>query len=257
MHKSIHKTIRHHNFENSSTPIDSSLDHYNNDWEEEYAELSKYKSNSLSSIELGYNTTLRYFYFYSFLCRIRDIKDYDEFIDINGERVKVALTVTAADKQAISEDLNFLEEIKKENGKLNYTPIQMRASTNYFRYFVKKYYNELLSAEVEALKIVPCQLNEDGNDIIILPGWFVVYGDGGEKINRIRCAVPAIINKLDYLERKAKEDEERVVQSNEIGKDGGDIDLAINHNSKTYSASRYYQCDTTPYKNDVDNDRKS
>lgn len=270
IHKSIHRSISRHQFCNKSTSIDVWLQHYNDDWKDEYDALkeamsemiaestyAKSTNDSKTNIELEYNTVLRYFYFVCLLRMIRDIEKYKTVVEINGSSVKVALIVTNNDKKAINDDLNFLaKQINTNNGTSGDTlDKEARASCDYLKYFVHKYEEKLLNMDVEALKKVPIKLNDKGNGFIIYPGWFVVYGDGAEKISRIRCASPAIINKLDMLEQM--EDEEERKELNDIDIDDNDIDLAIHRNSRMYSSMRYYQCDRTPYRNDTSNNRKS
>ena len=261
IHQSIYKSIRCHQYCNKSTSIDIWLQHYNEDWTAEYDKLSKIKNihSLMSSIELGYSTVVRYFYFYSLLCRIRDLENYPT-IDVNGRAIKIALIVSNADKEAMINDLNFLNEVKNNtpnkntNSKGPAKKLRLRVLCHYFRYFVNKYYQQLLTSEVSALKEVPVKLNAESGEIEIYPGWFIVYGDGAEKITRLRCAYPAILGKLDYIMKTADDEKAKV---NEIDEDNDDIDLAINHNSRLYSSQRYYECDNTPYFNDIDNKKKS
>ena len=265
IHQSIHKSIRNHQYCNKSTSIDIWLQHFNEDWQSDYDKLSKIKNitHLITSLELGYNTTLRYFYWYTLLCRIRDIENHPT-IDINGKKIRIALMVTDEDKDKISKDLKLLQVVKekstpkksskkkstsnrlrkkkstpnrtakkksttttprkkkltskvpatktsppittaeknksKASTKKKAPPTEVRASCNFFAHFVNKYYEELMTSEVAALKEVPVRINESG-EIEIYPGWFIVYGDGGEKISRLRCAYPAICSKLDYMLR--------------------------------------------------------
>lgn len=285
MHQSIHRSIRNHQYCNKATSISIWLNHFNDDFRANYDELSKIKDldRLLPSVELGYSYTLRYFYFYSLLCRIRDIENYDS-IDINGRSVKVALVVTNDDKQEMEEELKLLTKIKDDemrndkttndeakdaetingetmNGEAKGNEAEdaeskIRSQQQYFGFYVRKYYKELITTPVEELKEVPVRINEDG-EIEIYPGWFILYGDGGEKITRIRCAYPAILGKLDYIIEIKKDDADHEVIVNDIEKDNDDIDLAINNDARKYSIQRYYECEASPCFNDPDNNRKS
>ena len=70
----------------------------------------------IKTVELGYSFTLRCFYLYSLLCRIRDIENYGS-IDINGRRVKIALMVTAKDNEDMENELELLNNIKNDENK--------------------------------------------------------------------------------------------------------------------------------------------
>ena len=143
------------------------------------------------------------------------------------------------------------------------------SSIHLFGYFVRKFENELLNQPTDAISKVPVRLNGDGV-IEIFPGWFIVYGDGAEKITRLRCSYPQILSKLDYIQQLSAEamakqalnqnDEDEITDEtniNDIGEDHGAIDLTKNNNSFKYSKQRYYECANSPYCNDPDNQRKS
>ena len=259
IHQSVHESIKCHQYCNKSTSIDIWLQHFNEDWTAEYNELSNIPdiNSFISSIKLGYCTVLRYFYFYSLLCRIRDIENY-KTIDINGRAIKIALIISNADKEAMIEETELMDKVKNNSLNKNTNSKQkaqkIRASNHYFKYFVNKYNQQLLTSEVNALKQVPVKENDETGDIEIYPGWFIVYGDGAEKITRLRCAYPAVLGKLDYMMKMVNDEEAKI---NDIEIDNDDIDLTINYNSRLYSTQRYYECDNTPYYNDRDNERKS
>ena len=259
IHQSIYKSIESHQYCNKSTSIDVWLQHFNEDWSAECDELSKIPNicSFISSIKLGYNTLRRYFYFYSLLRRIRDVENY-QTININGRAIKIALIISNADKKGMINDLNFLDTAKNNSPNKNTNSKKkaqkLRASHHYFRYFVNKYYQQLITSEVAALKKVPVKKNDESGEIEIYPGWFIVYGDGAEKITRLRCAYPAILAKLDYMMEMINDEECKI---NEIEMDNDDIDLTINHNSSLYSTQRYYECANSPCFNDPDNDKKS
>ena len=189
IHQSIHKSIKCHQYCNKSTSIDIWLQHFNEDWMPEYDKLSKIKDihSLISSIKLGYATLKRYFYFYSLLCRIRDIENY-ETIDVNGRAIKIALIISNKDKKAMIKDLDFLNEAinntPNKNTNSKRTAKKLRASNHYFKYFVNKYDQQLLTSEVSALKEVPVRKNDESGDVEIYPGWFIVYENGAEKITR-------------------------------------------------------------------------
>ena len=250
IHHSIYISIQNHQYCNKSQSIDIWLQHYNEECEADYNQLSKIKDAHKLSMELGYRTVLRYFYFYALLCRTRGIEDFGSIV-LNGRVIKIALIVTNADKEKILSDISCLKEAKIPN--VNKSADIGRIAHHQFTYFVNKYYQQLITSEVSELKEVPVRINKIGI-IEIYPGWFIVYGDGGEKITRIRCAYPAILGKLDYMEQTADNTEAKV---NDINDDNDDIDLAINNNSRLYSSQRYYECDDTPYFNDRDNNRRS
>ena len=143
------------------------------------------------------------------------------------------------------------------------------SSIHLFGYFVRKFENELLNQPTDAISEVPVRLKGDGV-IEIFPGWFIVYGDGAEKITRLRCSYPQILSKLDYIQQLSAEatskqalnqnDEDEITDEtkiNDIGDDHGAIDLTKNNNSFKYSKQRYYECANSPYCNDPDNQRKS
>ena len=275
IHKSMHSSIANHQFCKKSTSISIWLQHYNEEFIDEFDELSKINNINeiLPSIKLGYIAILRYFYLVCLLRRIRDIENYKP-ITINGQEVKVALIITNADKMKMDEELHALSDIKNDittndtktnksnkndkttNDKARDKDASTRAQ-QYFGYFVRKYYDQLISATVDELRDVPVKLNTEGV-VLIYPGWFIVYGDGGEKINRLRCAYPAILAKLDYIlhtMNTAGNDED--IKINDIQKDDDDIDLNVNNDARKYSAQRYYECEESPYYNDPDNKKKS
>jgi len=280
IHQSIHRSLKHHQYCNKATSIIIWLQHYNEDFKADYDELLKIKdvNRLMSSAELGYSYILRYFYLYSLLCRIRDIENYGS-ININGDKVKIALIVTDEDKKKMEKELNTLSNIKNYKTKNDKTTndeaadnkatdakttkgdakasqSRIRAQQQYFGYFVRKYNRQLIETSVDELKEVPIRFNDDGA-IEIYPGWFIVYGDGAEKITRLRCAYPAILGKLDYMKKIKKNDINEEMKINDIEKDDNDIDLAINNNAGKYSAQRYYECDGSPYFNDSNNNKKS
>lgn len=249
IHQSIFKSIRNYQYCNKSTSIEIWLQHFNEEWTAEYEELYNITQTDSLSIKLGYSTILRYFYFHSLLYKIRDIENYNP-VNVNGRDIKIALILSNRDKVEMLKEQQLLMEAKGNNEtKQQTTDVK---SHHFFKYCVNKYYQQLITSEVSALKQVPVRINKDGK-IEIHPGWFVLYGDGGEKISRLRCAYPAILSKYDYMMEIA-DNEEKV---NEIGEDDNDIDLAINYNSRLYSSKRYYECDNTPYCNDPDNNKKS
>ena len=248
LHQSILKSVRNHQYCNKSTSIEIWLQHFNEEWTAEYDKLNDIIGTDSLSIKLGYLTLLRYFYFYSLLCRIRDIENYYT-INVNDRDFKVALIISNEDKEMMLKEEQLL--IKAKSNHNIKTKTSYRESHNYFRYCFNKYHQQLITCDLSELKQVPVRINDEGN-IEIYPGWFVLYGDGGEKITRPRCAYPAILSKYDYMMETA--DNEAKV--NEIGKDD-DIDLAVNYNSALYSSKRYYECDNTPQCNDPDNNRKS
>ena len=249
IHQSIFVSIRNHQYCNRSQSIDIWLQHYNEECKAEYNELAKIKYSDKLSIELGYRTVLRYFYFYALLCRTRDIEEYASIV-VNDRVIRVALIISNDDKEAIHRDISELKEAKPAQSKESADTA--RISHYQFTYFVNKYYQQLVTAEVSELKEVPVRINESGI-IEIYPGWFIVYGDGGEKITRIRCAYPAILGKFDYMKQTADDTEAKV---NDIN-DDDNVDLAVNNNSRRYSAQRYYECDDTPYFNNIGNNRRS
>jgi len=249
IHQSIFISIRNHQYCNKSQSIDIWLQHYNEECKDEYNELAKIKYADKLSIELGYRTVLRYFYFYALLCRIRDIENYASIV-VNGRVIRIALIISNDDKEAINRDINGLKEAKTPQSKESADT--GRISHYQFTFFFNKYYQQLVTSEVSELKEVPVRINEIGI-IEIYPGWFIVYGDGGEKITRIRCAYPAILGKFDYMKETADNTEAKV---NDIN-DDNNVDLAVNHNSRLYSAQRYYECDDTPYFNNIGNKRRS
>ena len=268
IHQSIHRSIRNHQYCNKSTSINIWLQHFNDDFRAYYDKLSKTKdlNRLLPSIELGYTYILRYFYFYSLLCRIRDIENFGS-ININGHSIKIALIVTGDDKKEMEQELKIFDKIKndrasddenkddetKDNGDIAGSKI--RAQQQYFKFYVKRYYEQLIATSVDELKEVPVRINEAG-EFEIYPGWFIVYGDGGEKITRLRCAYPAILAKLDYIIETMKNDANQEININDIEKDD-DIDLVINDDARKYTAQRYYECEESPYFNDPENNKKT
>ena len=261
IHRSIYNSIRNHQYCNKPQSIMTWIEHYNFDWKHEYDKLAEIKNIHaiLSSVELGYASTLRYFYFFALLCRLRDMEDYGSII-VNNKKIKIALKITDEDKIAIKKDKTILDDIKnntKANNQDKEQEKEVRGSVDYFRCYMRKYYKRLIATAVKELKQVPVRIGPSGK-IEIYPGWFIVYGDGGEKINRLRCAYPAILSKLDYMLKLLENGEyEKAKASNDVEKDDDDIDLVINNDAKKYSAQRYYECEASPYFNDKNNDRKS
>ena len=255
IHRSIYNSIRNHQFCNKPQSIMTWTEHYNFDWKHEYDKLAKIENiHALSpSMELGYAYILKYFYFFALLCRIRDLEDYGSIM-INGKKIKIALKITDEDKTAIKKDKNALNNTNNNNTNKEQA---VRGANDYFRFYMRKYHKELIATAVKELKQVPVRIGVSG-EIEIFPGWFIVYGDGGEKINRLRCAYPAILSKLDYMLKLLENGEyEKAKASNDVEKDNEDIDLVINNDAKKYSAQRYYECEASPYFNDTKNDRKS
>ena len=60
---------------------------------------------------------------------------------------------------------------------------KLRASNHYFKHFVNEHNQQLLTSEVNASKQVPVKINNDSGDVEMHPGWFIVHGDGAEKIH--------------------------------------------------------------------------
>ena len=264
VHQSIHRSIRNHQYCNKPTSISTWLEHYNDDFRADYNELSKIEGldELLKTVELGYSFTLRYFYLYSLLCRIRDIENYGS-ININGRDVKIALIITDKDKEDMAKQRALLNNINDDENKNDEakddgtTEEQSKVrSGQYFAFYFNKYYKQLLKTAVNELKEVPVRINEDG-EIEIYPGWFIIYGDGGEKITRLRCAYPAILGKLDYIKKLENDHPNEKVIINDIEKDDDDIDLAINNNAAKYSAQRCYECAGSPYYNNPNNKKRS
>ena len=108
-HKSTHKSIRCHPCCNKSTSIDVRLQLFAVDWTAECKTTSKIKNiDALTpSIELGYSTIVRYFYFYSLLCRLRGWQNHAT-ININGCGMKKALIASNADEQEMLKNLDSL-----------------------------------------------------------------------------------------------------------------------------------------------------
>ena len=285
VHKSIHRSIRNHQYCKKPTSISTWLEHYNDDFRAEYNELLKIEGVDellRNTVQLGYTFTLRYFYLYSLLCRIRDLENYGS-IDINGRSVKIALITTDKDKKDMEEELALLNNIKDDENKNDEAKDDGTTNNNakdnetmndkakgdgtmkenskvrsgqYFAFYFNKYYEQLLKTAVNELKEVPVRINTAG-EIEIYPGWFIIYGDGGEKITRLRCAYPAILSKLDYIKEQKKDHPNEKVIINDIEKDNDDIDLAINNDAAKYSAQRYYECAASPCYNDHNNKKKS
>ena len=264
VHRSIYNSIRNHQYCNKPQSIMTWVEHYNSDWKHEYDKLAKTKDihSLLLSIELGYAYILKYFYLFALVCRIRDLEDYGT-VTINGKKIKIALKITDEDKKAIKNDKNLLNNVGNKTNINNNEAERInkeqsfRGNNDYFRFYMRKYYKQLIATAVKELKEVPVRIGSSGK-IEIYPGWFIVYGDGAEKINRLRCAYPAILSKLDYMMRLLENGEyEKAKVSNEVEKDNDDIDLVINNDAGKYSAQRYYECEASPYFNDVKNGRKS
>ena len=268
IHKSIWDSLQRHQYCHRSTSIEIWLQHYNDEWKAEYDALYKIIGSDSKPIELGYKTILKYFYWYALLFRVRNLEDENyksRAINVNGRIIKIALIISDEDKKDFEKETNAFIKAKGEEPPSK-SSIRVR---ELFNFMVNKYYEQLLRTEVSELKQVPVKLNDKGH-IEIYPGWFVVYGDGGEKLMRLRCAYPAILSKYDYMMEKAEiakgnddvkdeedDDLEDAMMINDIAKDDGDIDLAVNHNSRLYSSQRYYECDASPARNDHDNNRKS
>ena len=258
--QSIYQSIKRHQYCHKPTSIKAFRHHYNEEWKDEYVELSKHAKTSLS-VELGYNNILRNFYFYSLLCRIRDTDSIEDFgsIKIGDRSIKIALKVSKEDKEAARKYYHCINEAiitrkAKKNGKKkeSKTSDNYRDSHHYLEHFVNKYYKELINAEISELKEVPVKLNDSGI-IEIYVGWFIVYGDGGEKISRIRCAYPSFLAKYDiYIHKNTNTSTEEAKHQSEDDADidnidnDGDIDLNLNNNSRLYSIRRYFACDHTP-----------
>ena len=294
--QSIFRSIKNHQYCNKSSSLQIWLKHFNEDWHEEYARLDKYMF-SLPSSQLGYQVLLRNFYFHSLLCRLRDneeIKFEPSSITINDQSVKVALVLTDADKkeaykqhqaiaQAIKErnnanDSNHNNSNNHHNANDKTQPDQkdQKYRPKYLEFVVNKYYLQLKNAEIPELKTVPVKRNAK-RKIEIYPGWFIVYGDGGEKLSRLRCAYPSFLAKLDVYkheessktakkrnnkttENEAKSESESLgVDEDEIECEDNDgaIDLKQFNNARLYSMKRYYECDLTPARQSATNDHDS
>ena len=249
VHRSILQSIKHHQYCNKPTSIEIWLQHYNEEWADTYISLQNDSKTSSLSHQLGYKTILRYFYFYSALLRIRDITDYGS-ININGRNVKIAMIFNDEDKRKMYDEANYNQDRAGDEERSE----KYRESTNFLKYSINKFYNKLLSADTPELEQVPIQMNNNG-DVQIYPGWFVLYGDGGEHIKRIRCAYPSILAKHDCILSESNHNNNNN-QLNEIGQDDN-IDLIINHNSRLYTKTRYYECDNSPQTNSSENNRKS
>ena len=242
IHKSIFDSIKHHQYCTKSTSMDVWLQHYNEEWIDAYKELHEIAKSKRLPIELGYKTVLRYFYFHTLLHNIQGLKHFGT-VSVNGREIKIALIISDKDKtQMLQDQVEANDDDDKE----------YRESLSYFKFYFNKYCQQLLTAEISELSQVPVQFKN--GKIIIYPGWFVLYGDGGEKITRVRCSYPAICCKYDYIVQMLLDDADEKV--NEIGEDDN-IDLATHNNSKLYSKQRYYECDNTPQYNKEENAKKS
>ena len=100
MHQSIIKSIDEHQYCNRSTSIDIWLKHQNKDWQSEYEAMCNTSNMppQLNSVELGYSTILRHYYFCKLLCNLRDIIGFGS-VSINDRQVKIALKVTKWDRK--------------------------------------------------------------------------------------------------------------------------------------------------------------
>ena len=248
IHNSVFKSIRNHQYSSKPSSIEAFVEHYNEDRVDEYDQIQKvaHKQGVMINVELSYTTMLRYFYLHSALRRLCDVKDFGT-INVNGREVKVALKLSRADKLQMQYEDNILSECKSTKN-IQSTKATYRNNLALLRFIVRKYGKELMSSEMTEFKRVPVKLTEK-DAIQIYPGWFVMYGDGGEKVFRPRCAYPAICSKLDHME----ETKETI---NEIG-DDEDIDLKLNDSVAVYSAQRYYECDNSPCCNAIGNQKKS
>ena len=249
IHQSILKAITDRQYSNKPQGIETWVNYYNLDRKDVYGELRKMipaEKKDKIEVELGYKTILQSFYLYSALQRLCKIKDFGT-IKINDHDVKVALILTDADMEKMQQRENIISECKvNENNKKN----NFRENHSIFRFIVQQYGQEMLHEDMELFQYVPVKLAENGTVILIYPGWFVIYGDGNEKLFRPRCAYPAICAKYDYMSKESQTD------ANEIGNDEG-IDFNHHNNAAKYSAQRYYECDNTPAFNDTNNNKLS
>ena len=258
MNLSIFESIRRHQYCNKPQSIQTWVFHYNEDWNDELIKLSKQiihtnAADELLQSTLSYDVVLRNFYFYSVLCRLRDLNVTKETVTIDDDHsVKVALILTADDKKKMKKEVYTIHNaINKNNNIKSKNDDGYRECHHYLEFCVNKYFDELNNAEVPALKEVPVKLNSRG-EIEIYPGWFIIYGDGGEKLSRIRCAYPSLLAKYDrYMQAETGVDSEED-SDDEIGYYGDneeDIDLTINNNGRLYSSTRYFECNNTPARN--------
>ena len=251
IHQSILKAITDRQYSNKPQGIETWCNYYNLDRKDVYDELRKMipaDKKETIEVELGYKTILQSFYLYSALQRLCKIKDFGT-IKINDRDVKVALILKDDDTEKIKQRENIISECKVNE---NSNKINFRENHAIFRFIIQEYGKEMLNADMTYFQSVPIKLakHKNGTMILIYPGWFVIYGDGNEKLFRARCAYPAICAKYDYMKKAAQTD------ANEIGNDDG-VDLSHNNNAAKYSAQRYYECDNTPALNDTNNKKLS
>ena len=109
-----------------------------------------------------------------------------------------------------------------------------------FKYMWNKYEEAIINLPMEELQYVPVKLTDDGYEI--MPGFFVIYGDGNEKIKRSRCSYPPILARADYIENMNDEEKLNV---HDVG-DDKTMDLEANDDAYKYSEARYYQCANVP-----------
>ena len=256
---SIFKSIQRHQYCNKPQSIQTWVFHYNEDWDDELTKLSQHiirtnDEDELLQSTLSYDVVLRTFYFYSLLRRLRDLDLTKETVAIDDDHsVKVALILTAADKKAMEEEVYSIHDVIAEQNDKPKTHKGYRECHHYLEFCVNKYFTKLKDAEISALKKVPVKLNSRG-EIEIYPGWFIIYGDGGEKLSRIKCAYPSLLAKYDrYMQAETgAESEEESDSDDEIefyGDNEEDIDLTINTNGRLYSSARYFECNNTPARN--------
>jgi len=167
MHQTMFESIKHHQYCNRSQSIQTWTIHFNEERKAQYEKIAKSAGVDAKSLELHYQTVLRYFYFYSLLCRIQEIEKgkWKPIIINKTKSINIALIITQADKDNIRKAINILPSD---------TDKDIRARSHFVEYFIMKYWDRLEKSAVSELQTVPVRYNVKTGEYDIHPGWFVM-----------------------------------------------------------------------------------